>query len=1089
MTQLVTSPDLWDVRNKRLDSRFAYKLGENQYGLDFIDATPAIDEARMSIRLCFADGSRRDGVGDITEVAGIRCERHRMNPISLFNHGKEVVFPIGMCEDPETKAYTVEIDPIERKACATIFFYTGKSLPKTPDSDYQHALFCEQIFDLIAKGFIRGASFGYQTVKTMPLSPDYTTDHAPPIPGHHLLVTVLLEAGPVIMPCNGDTLVQKMLNMPAICGKPPCGYLVKSLQPYAMECKEIVVSGFEKSLGEYIPLGAKVRITGGENAGRTATVDSQIPKRYRKEANVYRVTLDGQFVSPSAAKTTVEDRFMERIKSLIPGQESTAQRAQDMFNPGWAGKMKKDCGVIRTKYRKSKGLRHVRRKSSPGTSLVYAKEIDLQSIREMAKMGGVKCEHCGPFGNLAKVRLTGADEVIEDIARKYGKAIHGRKQLMATKGGPGSGRKRESRESSIIGYGNYDPHRSNVKEMPSEDISPEKARQILKDGEVRGHKLTAKQRGMFGAAAGKDKKTLSGVAQTTYAKDVPALRKEAIELLKKYIETAFEGYRERAWDALLESGLNLGGIARTKQGAEKLIAELNKIGSKSMKYKVKAATTSPSEGDGSALPEEGGHPEGQTDYEPETGEKDLEPYGAGVLRRIHEHHSILLQEYDEAMQVLENEGVKKHLQKILEGVSDILDSTESLFEHEYGESEGVEPLEGKDMGETEDVSDNVESEQIERPKPEEAVEGMMTNEEKQLIWAAHKVLRNQYGKKALKNGKKNFLGDETGEVEITKPKGKLNYSPNKEPMQQHTESIVPGGTAGSKAAPSVTPGGGHEPGTEAQDGSSLKIHPLEAASVNNAKAFLKDLSDLDEGFDDEKRMMAFHFCKILDPIGERFESFFKNFASDEDIEVEITKPSGPLDYSPNKEPMQQHTESIVPGGTAGNKAAPNDTLIEYPENATVYGQGTGSGTAQTVFENENIAHGQGVGGPTTEGDGVIHGQGVPGKALWKAIQEASTFFKDLTVLGLKWNRDHKAKAGVLYANLKNFVSDETGEVEITKPSGPLDYSPNKEPMQQHTESIVPGGTAGSKGFQNAVLRQNKQINDLDGKIKKLLGIK
>ena len=41
------------------------------------------------------------------------------------------------------------------------------------------------------------------------------------------------------------------------------------------------------------------------------------------------------------------------------------------------------------------------------------------------------------------------------------------------------------------------------KSQPSDDISPEKARQILEDGEANGKPLTDKQRGMFGAAASK----------------------------------------------------------------------------------------------------------------------------------------------------------------------------------------------------------------------------------------------------------------------------------------------------------------------------------------------------------------------------------------------------------------------------------------------------------------------------------------------------------------------------------------------------------------------------------------------------------
>lgn len=43
-------------------------------------------------------------------------------------------------------------------------------------------------------------------------------------------------------------------------------------------------------------------------------------------------------------------------------------------------------------------------------------------------------------------------------------------------------------------------------ELPSSKISPTKAKEILRHGTVRGHKLTPKQKGLFGAAAGRSKK-------------------------------------------------------------------------------------------------------------------------------------------------------------------------------------------------------------------------------------------------------------------------------------------------------------------------------------------------------------------------------------------------------------------------------------------------------------------------------------------------------------------------------------------------------------------------------------------------------
>jgi len=49
-----------------------------------------------------------------------------------------------------------------------------------------------------------------------------------------------------------------------------------------------------------------------------------------------------------------------------------------------------------------------------------------------------------------------------------------------------------------------DDKREETYEMPSKDIDPEKARKILKDGEIGGKPLTEAQKGMFGAAAGKE---------------------------------------------------------------------------------------------------------------------------------------------------------------------------------------------------------------------------------------------------------------------------------------------------------------------------------------------------------------------------------------------------------------------------------------------------------------------------------------------------------------------------------------------------------------------------------------------------------
>ena len=133
----------------------SYKLSDaGQYGLDssFTDEDLDIDPKSMSIVIPFADGRRRDGVGDLLEVTGIKTERHRQNPVVLFDHGKEVKMPVAKAEDPETKVYTVSIDGLNKVAKVKAFFYGSKSEQQSFDSlsnyaeqgdRFKHAVFCE----------------------------------------------------------------------------------------------------------------------------------------------------------------------------------------------------------------------------------------------------------------------------------------------------------------------------------------------------------------------------------------------------------------------------------------------------------------------------------------------------------------------------------------------------------------------------------------------------------------------------------------------------------------------------------------------------------------------------------------------------------------------------------------------------------------------------------------------------------------------------------------------------------------------------------------------------------------------------------
>lgn len=233
-------------------SRFSYKLHGEGYALDtFSSNEPVVNEKEMSFILPFADGRRRDGVGDLLEIGGIDCSRHLKNPLCLLDHGKSVFLPIGSAEDPKTKRYTVNLDPIGKSASAEIFVYQGKgTLPKNSRvSEYDHALFCHQIFDLWAKKYLRAGSIGYQVVRAIPLNPDPEKG----LPqGQHLLKTLLLEVSVVVLPANQDTTIKSLdaareiLCLPNVCGKPLSPYLAKSLESFVVS-KSLSVRKWVKS--------------------------------------------------------------------------------------------------------------------------------------------------------------------------------------------------------------------------------------------------------------------------------------------------------------------------------------------------------------------------------------------------------------------------------------------------------------------------------------------------------------------------------------------------------------------------------------------------------------------------------------------------------------------------------------------------------------------------------------------------------------------------------------------------------------------------------------------------------------------------
>ncbi len=226
---------------------YSYKLlGGTGYGLDInVENDLGIDESKMAALVPFADGNNRDGVGDLIEVSGIDLSRHRRNPIVLMDHAKDYKLPIALVEDPDTKEYTCYIDPVAKTAKDLCYFYRGtgiKGVERSTEKD--HAQFCEQLFDLWTKRYVRGGSIGYLVKSAREIPPNYETSTPK---GAHLLSVMKLETSIVVLPCNADT-VKMVLAMPKVCGKSLSPYLVKSLTPFAPVETKVSVGFDQKAL-------------------------------------------------------------------------------------------------------------------------------------------------------------------------------------------------------------------------------------------------------------------------------------------------------------------------------------------------------------------------------------------------------------------------------------------------------------------------------------------------------------------------------------------------------------------------------------------------------------------------------------------------------------------------------------------------------------------------------------------------------------------------------------------------------------------------------------------------------------------------
>lgn len=856
-----------ETRAKDLDSAFSYKLASGQYAISVPFDKPDIDESKMSVWITFASGERRDGVGDLTEVGGIVTERHRKNPIVLFDHGKSVVLPIGLAEDPETKEYSVLIDEQTQVAKGNCFFYQGKNLPVGAAKD--HALFCEQLFDLIVNGIIRAGSFAYSIIRAEKLYADYETGTPA---GLHLLKTLLLEFGPTVLPASPDT-VRKMKEYPLVCGKSlhPC--IVKSFEPFAVENTK-TVTGYEKGidtsgvsvqeasrvLKESPPIPpakwkpgvgtvkamatpAEAKVMGAENYRngvayeRCPFVAAELKLIWQdswKEA--YKVDhgkpypLQKAIEKPTTTTTNQTRNYLSGRNTFLP----SGGFLQKPTLPG-----RNDWKALRNKYRRVKAYRRRHRKAMPGSSFIYVNRSQVPLVQKSANQNNLKCQCMGPSKNLPdveKIKLTGDDEAIDKVAREYGKAIKRGFKSMTVK---------------------------NKKSQPSDKISPEKAKQVLKDGEVRGHKLTEKQQHMFGAAAGKKgKKSMQEDEE------------------KKDLEKVDDG-----------TEVEVGGDEKAESNDE--VAD-------------------------EAL-------------EQENGDEAPEKYSAQVLRTMHKDAQILMQQYDEMRKPLEHEEVDGLLERKLQDLVEDLEEIESLFAKHHPDLPELEGAGAKDMGEAEveeedtgDEAATADSEEEDLPDAYEAVEGMNKKQQKDLRTKYTKSMEKcaKCGMKACK-----CAGMKSAEMPVVPDKaddtegsfaGEDKVEPGDEPKEKnmfapHEKENIKGaaGYCGELATeqnfgdehrmkayywhksleplhaqaaegtdPATQPGNEEyqmksaEAGTPVAEPKDCEHGSLSMAEkrsqIGNASMFLRKMS-MERAFGDQHRAEAAHHAKTLNPLAMEAE--------------------------------------------------------------------------------------------------------------------------------------------------------------------------------------------------------------------------
>jgi len=198
---------------------FAYEIAKGVWGLDAAESAPVVtDDTALSARFCLST-TDADRDGDIVEVRGLDFGPHRANPVVLFNHGRQMPFPVALSQTPDG-TYTVEV--MGEKAYGRAFF----------KSNIRESV---QIYELVKSGLLRAASIGFIPKEMQPRTKG--------IRGMHHLSAEVTEWSVVPVGANRYALRDEIAKG-VIAGSPIGPDLLGALAPYAAEKSIAWAPGF-----------------------------------------------------------------------------------------------------------------------------------------------------------------------------------------------------------------------------------------------------------------------------------------------------------------------------------------------------------------------------------------------------------------------------------------------------------------------------------------------------------------------------------------------------------------------------------------------------------------------------------------------------------------------------------------------------------------------------------------------------------------------------------------------------------------------------------------------------------------------------